>query len=153
MRITPIISRHNGIELAELGAGGGQGDLNQQHELDMRDTAAVGQLMAFCTTKFQGQPQLLASVLQMLSSAIRDQQQSITLDDFSLMTESQAENDGDCLDDLPIEKLVPALAKVVTKMKQKQTQSKDRPVPQSSTRADGLPKRIVSSPIDLTHLR
>lgn len=34
VRITPIVSRHKGIEIAELGAGGGHGDLNQQHELE-----------------------------------------------------------------------------------------------------------------------
>lgn len=37
VRITPIVSRHQGIEIAEIGAGGGQGDLNQRHELDTGD--------------------------------------------------------------------------------------------------------------------
>ena len=144
VRITPIISRHNGIEMAELGAGGGQGDLNQQHELEIGDTAVVAQLMALCATKLQGQPQLQSSVLQMLSSAISDHRPSIALDDFSLTaTHGSADAGVDDLDELPIDELVPALAKVVTKMKQKKAQNGDRPKVQRAKRADGLLKHIV----------
>ena len=139
--------------MAELGAGGGQGDLNQQCELEVGDPGLVGQLIALCASKLQSQKQLLAGVLELLTSAINDGVPSITLDDCSLiskseMTESQ-EDELDELSELPLGKLVPALAKLVTKRKQKKAQTDDhnrtRWPAEPSKRADGLPKQIVSS--------
>ena len=135
--------------MAELGAGGGQGDLNQQHELEVGDTQLVGQLMALCATKMHGQQQLLSSVLQMLTSVINDRVQSITLDNFSSTETSTGATEDDLaeLDEVPLDMLVPALAKLVMKMKQKKSNgSNSRRASASSEapkRADGLPKRIV----------
>ncbi|KAK3705078.1 hypothetical protein LTR37_013445 [Vermiconidia calcicola] len=151
VRITPIISRHNGMEMAELGAGGGQGDLNQQHDLEVSDTGLVGQLMALCAAKLQGQPQLLSSVLQMLTDTINERTQYIGLDDSNITTNSDKmvgdEDVSTDLDELPLEKLVPALARLVTKAKQKKVQavdhSKTRLSIESAKRPDGLPKRIT----------
>ena len=149
--ITPIVSRHNGDELAELGAGGGKGDLNQQHELEVWDAQLMGQLMALCASKLQGQPQLLTGVLQMLTSFIDEGRQSLALEDLASTTnlgmwESQ-EVALEELYDLPLEKLVPLLAKVVTKMKQKKVQTGNmngaRQLADHARRADGLPKQIV----------
>ncbi|KAI7156315.1 hypothetical protein KC349_g6375 [Hortaea werneckii] len=149
VRITPIISRHRGVEMAELGAGGGQGDLDQHHELEVWDPSLVGQLIALCASKLNGQPELQASVMQMLKSIIDDRIPSISLDDSELKEESIQNEKGEegfaDLDDLPLERLVPALAKLVTKAKgQGQKEDlfvKDRSAV-SSARADGLPKQI-----------
>ncbi|KAB8748972.1 hypothetical protein FH972_026523 [Carpinus fangiana] len=42
--ITPIVSRHEGTDIHEFGAGGGKGDLDQNHELDLADPTAVSRL-------------------------------------------------------------------------------------------------------------
>ncbi|KAK5737788.1 hypothetical protein LTR17_006436 [Elasticomyces elasticus] len=144
VRITPIISRHNGMDIAELGAGGGQGDLDVHHELDVGDAATVGQLIALCASKLQGQPQLLASVMELLTSFISGQKSTVSLDG-SGFTEACAraaeEADFDNVDDFPIDRLVPALAKLVTKAKQQKLPSSTlKVVPK---RADGLAKRIT----------
>jgi len=153
VRITPIISRYKGVEMAELGVGGGQGDFDQQHELEVGDTALVGQLIALCATKLQGQPQLQASVMGLLTKLIHEQVQSISLDgsDFNDDANQTAEDDDFInVDDLPIERLVPALAKLVDKSKQQLAQQKDpfeKHQPSLSVaRPDGLPKQIVSVP-------
>ena len=115
--------------MTELGAGGGRDDLNQQHELEVGDNQLVGQLMALCATELGGQTQLLSSVLQMLTSVINDRVQSITLHDLDLMsdaTRSESQRDDlASLDEIPIDKLVPALARLVTKPKQKKARASE----------------------------
>lgn len=137
--------------MAELGAGGGQGDLDQHHELEVWDPSLVGQLIALCASKLNGQPELQSNVMQMLTSIIDDRIHSISLDDSELKDESIQYDNGEegfsNLDDLPLERLVPALAKLVTKAKRQQEEDDglvtDR-APVSSARADGLPEQIVS---------
>ncbi|KAI7163819.1 hypothetical protein KC324_g12881, partial [Hortaea werneckii] len=150
VRITPIISRHRGVEMAELGAGGGQGDLDQHHELEVWDPSLVGQLIALCASKLNGQPELQASVMQMLKGIIDDRIPFISLDDFELKEESIQNEKGEegfaNLDDLPLERLVPALAKLVTKAKRQDQKGDPFTKDKSSVfsaRADGLPKRIT----------
>ena len=155
VRITPIVSRHEGVDIAELGAGGGQGDLNQQHELEVRDVGLVGQLMSLCATRLQGQPQLLSSVLQLLASSMGEGVESIKLDDFALnIGTDSTDDDIDMadLDQVPIEKVVSAIAKIVTRKKQLAQQKpqsnqsgRGAPLNNTSKRADGLPKQIVGS--------
>jgi hypothetical protein len=70
--------------MAELGAGGGKGDMDQQHELELDDTSALGMLMSLCATKMQGQPKLLSSVMEMLASIMRDPVRAISLDAATL---------------------------------------------------------------------
>jgi len=136
----------------ELGAGGGQGDLDQQHELDVADAASVGQLITLCASKMQSQPQLLSGVLKMLTSVINGQVQSISLDNSGFSNDGMIGGEDDAhlanIDELPLDKLVPALAKIAADANQKQAQNKDpfmRSQKPSSLRADGLPKQIVSS--------
>ena len=138
------------MDMAELGAGGGQGDLDQRHELEVGDTSLVGQLIALCATKLQGQPQVHASVMEMLTSIINGQVQSISLDGLGLTDDAGAEDDFVSVDELPLERLVPALAKLVARSKQKDGQQQDALLdrrPSSATaRPDGLPKQIVYAP-------
>ena len=146
VRITPIISRHNGQDMVELGAGGGQSDLDQRHELQFWDPEQVGQLIALCSAKLNNQPQLLTGILQLLTSVMSGNQKSIKLNDF--MSSVQIEDhDHTDLEELPLEKLVQALAKTATNMDIKKAQSSATMSPSSdstSRRPDGLPKQIVS---------
>ncbi|KAK4503807.1 hypothetical protein PRZ48_004722 [Zasmidium cellare] len=140
VRITPIISRHKGQDMCEAGAGGGHGDLNQQNELEIDDLGVFADLMELCSAKLKGQPQLLASVRKMLTDAMGDARKKISLDGTELRMDqngfSQQDQEEADLDDIPLEKLVPALAKAVAKAKQSTGPAK-RPIS-----ADELPNRI-----------
>jgi hypothetical protein len=48
VHIIPIVTRVNGEEIAELGAGGGKGDLDQKEELESGGMGDVGKLMELC---------------------------------------------------------------------------------------------------------
>jgi DNA cross-link repair 1C protein len=80
--------------MAELGAGGGKGDMNQQHELEVGDASALGMLMSLCATKMQDQPKLLSNVMEMLASIMRDPVRAIALDTATLYPEQLDTNIG-----------------------------------------------------------
>lgn len=133
------------MEMPELGAGGGQGDLDQQHELEVGDASTVGMLMSLCATKLKDQPQVLSSVLEMLASMVKDPVHSIALDPSILQTDvpGLGEDDVAELDDIPLETLVPALAAIVSKAKDQGVKVK---TPENS---NNLPRRIVSHSVNL----
>lgn len=103
--------------MAELGAGGGKGDLDQQHELEVGDTSALGMLMSLCATKMQDQPKLLSSVMEMLASIMRDHVRAIALDFAALHPEQPGEDQEDITDfeEMPLESLIPALVSLAAK--------------------------------------
>jgi DNA cross-link repair 1C protein len=148
VRITPIVSRHNGFELAELGTGGGHGDLAQQHELELYDSALVGKLLDLCVQKLQGQEQLRSDVLGLLFSALSNGNETISLDNFdAILNEFRYKDNAHDSDDIPIDNLILALARLVTKSKvdeEESTKTLDRrPALPSRARNDGLPRQIV----------
>lgn len=70
--ITPIISRtSDGIEIAEVGAGGGHGDLRQTHELEITDLAALEALVKMCREAIK-EPEALQQILSLISKAVKD---------------------------------------------------------------------------------
>ncbi|KAK1817188.1 hypothetical protein LTR12_008378 [Friedmanniomyces endolithicus] len=146
VRITPIISRHNGTEIRELGAGGGHGDLDTHNELVVGDAVATGQLIALCALRLQSQPQILASVMELLTGFINKQISSVSLDGSGFVEDCLRVVNGDDLvnaDELPLERLVPALARLVTKAEQgKASPSADSPKTVLK-RPDGLAKQIT----------
>ncbi|OQN96810.1 hypothetical protein B0A48_17370 [Cryoendolithus antarcticus] len=163
VRITPIISRHNGTEIAELGAGGGQGDLDQQHELEVFDLAQLGALMKLCTDQLHGQPKAMTSVMRLVASLIEDPRQTIALDFAALLEvhmETTAEGGvGVDADELSLSSLVPALVRLAAKQEGEQLEKAAPFTPKGSKRrADGLPNRITfpysrhSSYTELCHL-
>ena len=103
--------------MAELGAGGGKGDLDQQHELEVGDTSALGMLMSLCATKMQDQPKLLSSVMEMLASIMRDPVRAIALDFASLHPERPGEDQENITDfeEMPLDSLIPALVSLAAK--------------------------------------
>ena len=151
VRITPIISRHEGVEMAELGAGGGKGDLDQQHELEVGDTSALGMLMSLCATKMQDQPKLLSSVMEMLASIMRDPVRAIALDFAALHPEQPGEDQKNITDfeEMPLESLIPALVSLAKKAGEQG--SEDMSTVSARLETDpakhnvNLPKQIVST--------
>ncbi|KAI5358239.1 Putative RNA recognition motif domain, metallo-beta-lactamase, RNA-binding domain superfamily [Septoria linicola] len=147
VRITPIISRHNGMEMAELGAGGGHGDLKQRHELDLGDPDTFQKLMSLCADKLRAQPALLSSVVQMLAKAAEPDGAGILLElaDLAIEANSHAATQstvdgGDDIDELPLERLVSLLAKRATKLKSGI----------ASVRADAAPRPRSGLPSQIT---
>lgn len=131
--------------MPELGAGGGQGDLDQQHELEVGDTSALGMLMSLCATKLQDQPILLSSVLEMLASMVKDPVHAIALDPSIFQTDAPGLNqeDVDEPEDVPLESLVPALTAIVSEAKGPGVKANAPEDP------NNLPKRIVRSFVNL----
>ena len=162
VRITPIISRHNSTEIRELGAGGGHGDLDTHNELVVGDAVATGQLIALCALRLQSQPQILASVMELLTGFISKQISSVSLDGSGFVEDCLRVVNGDDLvnaDELPLERLVPALARLVTKAEQGKASHSANSPKTVLERPDGLAKQIVSpgnvciaSPSELTLL-
>ncbi|KAK8203363.1 hypothetical protein M8818_005341 [Zalaria obscura] len=114
VRITPIITRHQGLEYAELGAGGGQGDLDQVHELELNDIQVVAQLMALCSAKLAGK-ESLPKLLNLLAKHLQSGGTNIRLDTLSLLEQHGGEGDADGLEDMdkiPLDRFLPVLAKL-----------------------------------------
>ncbi|KXT05698.1 hypothetical protein AC578_5636 [Pseudocercospora eumusae] len=140
--------KYQGADMLEPGAGGGEGDLNQQHEIDLSE--GLFDLIALCAQKLSTQPQLLNSLLQMLNEASSGDRHAITiaLSDISIEASTLGDQQ-ECaaladLDEMPIDRLVLMLAKRVTKMKQTGALGTSKPPPKSELRSkDGLPKRIT----------
>lgn len=110
--IIPIVTRlSNGVEIGELGAGGGKGDLNQIHELEINDPNAVGQLMQLCAAKLED-PELLSKIFFFLSSATDETKNRILLD--TNIKGDDLHDDTSLLGDIPLQELVSVLARVAT---------------------------------------
>ncbi|KAF2006706.1 hypothetical protein P154DRAFT_517739 [Amniculicola lignicola CBS 123094] len=92
VHIIPIVSRSNNIEIAELGAGGGHGDLDQKGELETSNRADVGRLMELCTSKIED-AELLSKVMALLQQALNEDNNKIELD-MDLQKDSQDSEDG-----------------------------------------------------------
>lgn len=103
VHIIPIITRSNGTEIAELGAGGGKGDLDQKEELETGDVAAMGRLMELCAQSIDD-PGLLSKVLKLLQHALSTGNGTVGFD-LQLQKESQVSDE-----DLSLQKLVAALS-------------------------------------------
>jgi len=118
VEIVPIISRHNGMDILELGAGGGKGDLDQTHELDIaEDPEAVMQLLALCKERIQDRT-VLGKVEKMLVGSFQKHQGlSFDLNDLSqgvkpdMKQELQTTENGDD-EVLPLVRIVSILSKL-----------------------------------------
>lgn len=102
--ITPIIARQGNIEVREAGAGGGHGDLNQIHELDLTDMIAVQQLFYLCLTKIKDES-VLGKIVKMLQAEIDAKRKGIQL-------EADDEDSKLDLENIPIDELPDMLAEM-----------------------------------------
>ena len=141
--------------MAELGAGGGKGDLDQQHELEVGDASALGMLMSLCATKMQNQPKLLSSVMELLASIMRDPVRAIALDSAILHSEQPGEDQENITDfeEMPLESLIPALVSLAAKAGEQDhadvTAVLSRLETNSTNHNTNLPQQIVSNLLSL----
>ncbi|KAF2767013.1 hypothetical protein EJ03DRAFT_276957 [Teratosphaeria nubilosa] len=142
VQITPIITRHNGIEMAEIGAGGGQGDLGQ-HELDINDMQTLGMLFSLVMSKVQDGAQQKA-VIEMLNDFMTKGKSSIAFDDFDFEDEEGPDDvDGKNEDiDRPIGAIVPILARLAAQSRSMSGSGTGAHTPLPSARS-APPKQIT----------
>lgn len=127
--IMPIITRHKGVDMRELGAGGGQGDLNQNHELIMYDMNEA-MIMDLCSKDLKD-PALLEEIRDMLQKAFMSEDKRIQLDAFD---EFKLPEDGHIPLDL-VPKILASLAK------RKQTSAEDTLI-EKSLETHGSPSKL-----------
>ena len=78
--IKPIITRtDHGVDLPELGAGGGGGDLTQMHELELDDTIAAMELMKLCSENIEDS-QARSKTLLLITQALNSKNKAMSLD-------------------------------------------------------------------------
>jgi DNA cross-link repair 1C protein len=101
--IRPIVARtSSGAEIAEMGVGGGGGDLTQRPELEIDSDAIIEQLLA----SFAGtEPSVLIEVKRMLLAGLHSTRKALALDDMGLDREE---------DELSLEDLVKTFARSIT---------------------------------------
>lgn len=145
--------------MRELGAGGGKGDLDPKHELEFGDAEAVAKMLEAYEAKFKDQPDVLSKMWQTAAAAVESGAQTIDLDVSALGLKDDGvsqgkEGDFDVLEDMPLQKLLPALAGWLQKVKQDSGEQVVEPAeaPSPITMAAAtLPKHIVS-PFSSHHL-
>ncbi|KAJ4292654.1 hypothetical protein N0V90_009317 [Kalmusia sp. IMI 367209] len=90
VHIIPIITRVDGIEIAELGAGGGKGDLDQKEELEATNAVDIGKILDLCAKSIKDE-ELLTKVSNLLQQALKEGNGTIDLD-MNIQKESQDNN-------------------------------------------------------------
>ncbi|KAJ6005358.1 DNA repair metallo-beta-lactamase [Penicillium sp. IBT 35674x] len=98
--ITPIVNRTiDGIEIPEVGAGGGGGDLYQVHELELPDESALAGLEKLCAQHIPNQ-KVLSQTRDALSKAFRSSKKALSLDQYGVQE-----------DEISLEQLVTKLSR------------------------------------------
>ncbi|SMQ45167.1 unnamed protein product [Zymoseptoria tritici ST99CH_3D7] len=119
VRITPIISRHNGQSMREPGAGGGDGDLTLRHELEFQDAVEFGQLMELLIANLKNDPERCQKVLKMVNDDLKARG-TISLDLLDIWPEADDQHvsqEEPEMEDLTPEKVVMALVRRAEKPK------------------------------------
>lgn len=102
VHIIPIVTRNNGTEIAEVGAGGGKGDLDQKEELDTGNLGDVTKLMELCTNRIEDKA-LLSRVLARLQLAIDEGKALIDI-------QAHLQNETQDSEDVSLQRLVTILS-------------------------------------------
>ena len=139
------------MEMAELGAGGGQGDLDPQHELEFFDPALFAKLIELCETKLKEQPQLLSKVRNLLLSMVQAGADSLRLDISALDpgTDGLQPNSTDdkLFENLTIESFLPLMDKLLASAAPSAdgvaAQDGEQPVTRPPAPSAGLSKQIT----------
>lgn len=143
MWITPIITRTNtGADIPELGAGGGGGDLEQVHELELNDTAAVGRLITLCSARIQD-PHLLAKVINVVSTAMTSETKTLSFD--GKLTTQDAEGNISLLGLTEILSMVAKDPKVVQPLSNPPSTRLNNTQKTTGSAPERLPRQIVRS--------
>jgi DNA cross-link repair 1C protein len=82
--ITPIVTRHRtGVDIPEVGVGGGKGDLYQLHELELPDEITVQKLEALLSEHITDKG-VLSQTKAALKLAFTSRHRALSLDEFGL---------------------------------------------------------------------
>lgn len=141
--ITPIITRAtDGVELPEIGTGGGAGDLEQLHELDLRNPTMVNKLVELCSREI---PDTAAreSALRLISEAV---------DSGAGVVSFQECDFDDDLENMPLKKVTKLLQKIATSTSRKftaQEHTTSLQVVKSQKSTSHLPVHIVCQLISM----
>ncbi|KAH7391140.1 beta-lactamase-like protein [Phaeosphaeria sp. MPI-PUGE-AT-0046c] len=103
VHIIPIITRVNGTDFEELGAGGGKGDLDQREELENSGITELSKLMELCTKTIEDED-LLQKVLGTIRNMPMRSNGIIDLD-MQLQKDNQT-----CADDISVQTFVKMLS-------------------------------------------
>lgn len=129
--ITPIVTRYKGVDYAELGAGGGHGDLDQIRELELHDVSAIGNLMELCSERLQDRPEMLQKVMAWIAKTVKQGGQNTKINLTTFLEALYDKHVEDEMQDIPLDRLVSALERLVT-----EAEEETRP----------LERKIVRSP-------
>lgn len=123
--ITPIVTRDkDGSDILELGAGGGLGDLTQNHQLQFPDSAVVDRFVALCSEHVQ-EPTARQAIIDDAVKAFESKSKSLSLNVYGIKEE----------DEITLERLLKMLSQG----------SKKDVFPGRSSATSRLPDIIVSS--------
>ncbi|KAI2093571.1 hypothetical protein LOZ36_000113 [Ophidiomyces ophidiicola] len=87
--ITPIVTRNDeGSDIMEIGAGGGMGDLMQNHNLQLPDDAAVGRFITLCSEQIQDDV-TRNEIISAVSKAYVSESKSLSLDSYGIKEEDE----------------------------------------------------------------
>ena len=134
--ITPIITRsENGEELLELGAGGGGGDLEPVHQVDLNDATSAIELIKLCSDLIHD-TSARTRTLALITEALASDSKAISLNGILESVEQ--------LEDMPLAKLATILKDMAAK---KPTHSKLLASNVNNSKSDmkHISKNIVST--------
>lgn len=98
--ITPIVTRdRTGVEIPEIGAGGGKGDLYQIHELELPDEITLWKLEALLSEHIADEL-VLSQTKESLKLAFTSKQRALSLDEYGLTDDA----------DIPLKELASMLS-------------------------------------------
>ncbi|RYN46184.1 hypothetical protein AA0118_g12626 [Alternaria tenuissima] len=102
IHIIPIVTRSDGVDIAELGAGGGKGDLDQKEELESGGVGGMDKLLELCAASINDE-RLLAKVVALIRHTL--------IEDGKLDLDMQLQKHiHDTQDDVSLETLVSILS-------------------------------------------
>lgn len=112
VHIIPIVSRHANMDIEEVGAGGGKGDLSQLHALDLSDPVIVKQLRTFCAEHLED-ASIKANIEHILQEALATEQRTVPLDQCcEASTDPKATFDEDAI---PLERAITTISRLASK--------------------------------------
>jgi len=119
IQITPIVTRYKGVEYSEIEIGGGHGDLNQVHELELLDLATLGALEDLCQSRLKDRPDVMKRVTKWLEASVDRAGQNIRLDTEAFYNTLGDDAGIDALENISIERLIEAIDQMTREKKVK----------------------------------
>ncbi|KAK7517049.1 putative DNA repair protein [Phyllosticta citriasiana] len=144
VRIFPIVKRlPDGAEVAELGLGGGKGDLDLAHELEAPDDPSIlGRLNDFLAAEMEDHA-LVARVMERFSAALQKGNGCLRLDAGLDVLQGETSLDG-----MPLQRLVDILARLAREdddAEQQQQPPGETPAAAVGHQSEPLP-RVITFP-------